>query len=132
MKLGRKTAPNEVSGFLEHGTSVTGELRFSGTLRVDGSIHGSIATSDVLIIGERAIVQADIKAGEVQVYGTVFGNIDCERRVEIRATGRVRGEVRAPQLIIEEGGGFEGLSRPAPESAEDQPIDAESMSTVAS
>jgi cytoskeletal protein CcmA (bactofilin family) len=99
---------------------------------VDGSIHGSIATSDVLIIGERAIVQADIKAGEVQIYGTVFGNIDCERRVEIRATGRVRGEVRAPQLIIEEGGGFEGLSRPTAEAPEDQPIDAESMTTAVS
>lgn len=111
MKLRRKSGSDEFKGFLDHGTSLTGELQFSGTLRVDGNIHGSIKTDDLLIVGERASVHADIKAGEVQVFGSVFGSVDSERRVEIYPSGRIKGDVRTPQLIIEEGGTFEGRSR---------------------
>ena len=116
MKLRRKYGSDEFKGFLDHGTSVTGELTFSGTLRVDGNIHGSITTSDLLIVGERATIHADIKAGEIQVYGSVFGNIEGVRRVDIFSSGRLRGDIRTPQLVIEEGGSFEGRSRGASES----------------
>jgi cytoskeletal protein CcmA (bactofilin family) len=111
VNLRKKSYSNDFKGFLDHGTSLTGELTFSGTLRVDGAVHGSISTSDLLIVGDKASVNADIKAGEVQIYGAVFGNIAGDRRVEIYSTGRLRGDVRTPQLVIEEGGRFEGHSR---------------------
>ena len=110
MKLRWKPTFDDFKGFLDHGTSLTGELTYSGTLRVDGNIHGSITTADVLVVGEQATIHADIKAGEVQIYGTVCGNITGSRRVEICSTGRLRGDVRAAQLVIEEGGVFEGRS----------------------
>jgi cytoskeletal protein CcmA (bactofilin family) len=111
VKLRKKSGSHDFKGFLDQGTSLTGELSFSGTLRVDGTVHGSISTADILIVGDKASVNADIKAGEVQIYGTVFGNIEANRRVEIYPTGKLRGDVRTPQLIIEEGGTFEGHSR---------------------
>ena len=110
MKLRRKSPSDEFKGFLDHGTSLTGDLQFSGTLRVDGHINGSITTGDVLIVGERATVHADIRAGEIQIYGSVVGNVESERRIEVYPTGRLQGDVRTPQLIIEEGGTFEGRS----------------------
>ncbi len=119
MKLGGKSTS---SGFLDCGTSVIGDLQFSGELRINGDLHGSIKTSDILIVGKTATVQADISAGEVQIFGTVLGNIDCDGRVEICDGGHLRGEVRTPQLIIEEGGKFEGLSRPATDSTPNQPL----------
>ena len=76
VNLRKKSQATDFKGFLDHGTSLTGELTFSGTLRVDGTIHGSISTSDLLIVGDKASVNADIKAGEVQIYGAVFGNIE--------------------------------------------------------
>jgi cytoskeletal protein CcmA (bactofilin family) len=100
----------EFNGFLAEGTSLIGELHFSGTLHLNGNVRGSITTADVLIIGEHASVEAEIKAGEIQIYGKVSGNIDCVGRVEICETGRVRGDVRTPKLIIKEGGTFEGQS----------------------
>ena len=71
----RLRASDQVSGFLDKGTNVTGELEFAGTLRIDGNFHGSISTGDVLIIGEHAIVHADIKVGEIEVHGQVFGSV---------------------------------------------------------
>ena len=105
----RRKATDQVAGFLDQGTSLTGELEFSGTLRIDGNFHGSIATSDCLIIGEHATVHADIKAGEVEVHGQVFGSVVCTRRMEISPTGRVRGMLKrrysssipAPQWMVE-------------------------------
>ena len=89
---------------------LSGDLSFSGTLHLNGNVRGSISTTGVLIIGEHATVEADIKAGEVQIYGTVIGIVECERRVEICETGRLRGDVRTQKLIINEGGSFEGTS----------------------
>jgi cytoskeletal protein CcmA (bactofilin family) len=106
----RKTVSEEFNGFLAQGTSLTGDLHFSGTLHLNGNVRGSITTADVLIIGEHATVEAEIKAGEIQIYGTVSGNINCAGRVEICETGRVRGDVRTPSLVIKEGGTFEGMS----------------------
>jgi cytoskeletal protein CcmA (bactofilin family) len=106
-----KSSTEKFNGFFDYGTSFTGELTFEGTFRIDGEFHGSITTADILIVGPRAAVHADIKAGEVTVHGSVFGNIECSRRVEIGATGRLRGDVRTAQFVVEEGAIFEGWSR---------------------
>ena len=111
MKFRRKESSEEISGFLDQGTAVTGELQFSGTLRIDGTFHGSIVTSDVLVVGEHAVIHADIKAGELEIHGRVFGNVECKRRIEIHPTGRVRGDLFTPQLIINTGATFDGRSR---------------------
>lgn len=111
----KKTVDEEFNGFLAQGTSLHGDLHFTGTLHLDGNVHGSITTTDVLIIGEHATVEAEIKAGEVQIYGTVRGNVACTRRVEICETGRLRGDLRTPNLVIKDGGSFEGTSLPTSE-----------------
>ena len=111
MRRRGKVSSEEITGFLDRGTAVTGELQFSGTLRIDGDFHGSIATDDVLTVGEHADVHADIRAGEVEIHGRVSGNIEAARRIEIRATGRVLADIRTPALVIEDGGTLDGRSR---------------------
>jgi len=111
MKLWRKSAAEEITGFLDHGTDLTGELQFAGTLRIDGNFHGSIASGDILAIGENANVHADIKVGEIEIYGQVFGNIEVGRRAEIFPTGRLRGDLLTPVLVVHEGGVIDGRSR---------------------
>jgi len=106
MKL-RKTS-DQVFGFLDRGTNVTGELEFTGTLRIDGDFHGSISTADMLIIGEHARVHADIKTGEIEIHGQVFGSIEAKRRAEVSAAGRVRGDLRTPVLIVSPGALLDG------------------------
>ena len=108
--FGRKTGSEEFNGFLGQGTSVTGDLYFSGTLHLDGTVRGSITTTDVLIVGALATVEADIKAGEVQISGSVTGEVRGARRVEICEGGRLIGDVQTAQLIINEGGIFQGTS----------------------
>jgi cytoskeletal protein CcmA (bactofilin family) len=121
MRLWRKS--EEITGFLDHGTDLTGELQFSGTLRIDGNFRGTITNGDTLAIGENARVHADIKVGEVEIYGNVVGNIEVARRIEIFPTGRLRGDLVAPVLVVHEGGVFDGHSRmPSSNADEESPI----------
>ncbi len=124
MSFRRKTTSTDlVAGFLDQGTSLTGELEFSGTLRIDGNFHGSISTNDCLIIGENATVNADIKAGEMEIHGQVFGSIVCTRRVEVSPTGRVRGDIETPVLVIDAGATIDGRTRMAADKPEDKSED---------
>lgn len=104
----RRNESDEISGFLDRGTQLTGELQFSGTLRIDGTFHGSITTADVLVVGEHASIHGDIRAGEVEVHGRVSGNIEAKRRLEIYTTGRVHADLRTPQLVVHPGGTLDG------------------------
>jgi cytoskeletal protein CcmA (bactofilin family) len=129
MKLWRKA--EVITGFLDHGTDLTGELQFSGTLRIDGNFHGSISNGDVLSIGENAKVHADIKVGEIEIYGYVVGNIEVTRRIEIFPTGRLRGDLVAPVLVVHEGGVFDGHSRmPSSNAGEESPIMVQQSAAV--
>jgi len=112
-KLSSKFSSEEVSGFLDQGSSVTGELQFSGTLWIEGEFHGSITTKDKLIVGERAQVHADINAGEVEIYGSISGSVEGNRRVAIHPSGSITGDVRTPELVIEPGGILDGNSKTA-------------------
>jgi len=118
---------DQVSGFLDKGTNVTGELEFAGTLRIDGNFHGSISTGDVLIVGEHAVVHADIKAGEVEIHGQLFGRIESKRRIQIYANGRVRGDVQTPVLSMAAGGILDGRVQMAIDQPEETTVAARTI-----
>jgi cytoskeletal protein CcmA (bactofilin family) len=101
----------DILGFLDEGTTITGELHFNGKLRIDGNFNGSISTDDKLVIGEHAVVRAQIKAGEIEIAGEVIGNIEATHRAEILPGGRVHGDIHAPILSVSPGSILEGHIR---------------------
>src|SRR5262249_37066683 len=107
MKIRLKQS-DQVSGFLDKGTNVTGELEFAGTLRIDGNFQGSISTADNLVIGEHAVVHADIKVGEIEIHGRFFGTITAKTRVVVFPSGRVRGDIHTPVLCVNPGALLDG------------------------
>jgi len=119
---------DQVSGFLDKGTNVTGELEFTGTLRIDGNFQGSISTTDNLIIGEHAVVHADIKVGEIEIHGQFFGSVQAKNHVEVFPSGRVRGDIHAPVLSVSAGAVIDGgvhMVNDRTEEPVDQPVSQE-------
>ena len=100
----------EITTLLGRGATFEGKLTFEGTVRIDGRFKGEVFSDDVLVIGEGAIVEAQIDIGEVIIQGTVIGNIVAKRSIEIHAPGRVKGDLHTPQLQIDKGVVFEGRS----------------------
>ena len=106
----RQTAAGEITTLLGRGATFEGKLTFEGTVRIDGRFKGEVFTDDTLVIGEGAIVEAQIDVGEVIIQGTVIGNITAKRSIEIHAPGRVKGDLHTPSLQIDKGVVFEGRS----------------------
>ncbi|HEY2900824.1 MAG TPA: polymer-forming cytoskeletal protein [Polyangia bacterium] len=97
-----------VTTLLGRGSEFEGKLSFEGTVRIDGKLSGEIFTDDTLIIGEGAEVNAEINVGAVVIEGTVHGNVNAKRSVEIHTPGKVIGNISTPSLFIEKGVIFEG------------------------
>jgi cytoskeletal protein CcmA (bactofilin family) len=104
----RSEAVGEINTLLGRGSEFEGKLTFEGTVRVDGKVSGEIFSDDVLIVGEGALVHAEIEIGLIIVQGTVEGNIRARRGVELHAPGRVVGDITTPVLQIEKGVIFQG------------------------
>lgn len=92
-------------------SQVNGKLRFEGAVQIDGTFTGSITTNDLLIIGERAKIAADINCGSAIVSGEVTGNITAAESVELHGHARVKGDIATPTLAIGKGAVFDGISR---------------------
>ena len=111
MKLldrGGQVPSGEWIGFLDKGVSLEGRLDLTGTFRIDCQMKGTIASSSTVVIGENGRVEGEINGNHVIVAGRFDGILAAKGRVEIQAKGVVRGEVRAPCLVIEAGGIFDG------------------------
>ena len=98
----------DIVGLLGKGTTFEGKLIFEGTVRIDGNFSGEISTKGLLVIGDEAIVHAQVKAEKIIVQGEMHGNIHATKVVEIRGTGKVCGDIRTPSLIVDEGVLFDG------------------------
>jgi cytoskeletal protein CcmA (bactofilin family) len=98
----------EIKAFLGEGTDFKGILTFEGTVRVDGKLEGEVYTKDTLIVGESAVVNAEINVNTIVISGVVRGNINATGKIEVHRPGKLFGNVNTPSLFIEEGVIFEG------------------------
>ena len=102
------TSRGEIKAFLGEGTDFKGILSFEGTVRIDGKLDGEIITKDTLIVGESAVVSAEIKVHTIVISGVVRGNITATGKIEVHRPGKLFGNVKTPSIFIEEGVLFEG------------------------
>ena len=109
----RPTAPTrrKLTAFLDEGSEIEGKYTFSGTVLLNGKFHGEIASPDTLIIGERGVVNASVRAGTLVVNGELVGNVHASERVELSGKARVFGDLESPIIVLEEGVMFEGHCR---------------------
>ena len=88
--------------------SIDGEISGDEDLHVLGTVKGKITVKNKLVIDPGATVEADIETGNVTVAGKVTGNISASERVEIKADGKMVGDIKAPRILIADGASFKG------------------------
>ena len=109
LAISSKTAV-EVETVLGPNTDVQGDIRSSGGVRIDGDLSGAIDIAGNLVIGEKATVVANISARNVQIQGTVQGNVSANR-LEILDTGKLWGDITVESFVLDDGGFFQGQSK---------------------
>jgi cytoskeletal protein CcmA (bactofilin family) len=105
-----KTQKEEINTLLGLGTDFQGKLTFEGAVRVDGRFTGEIKSNGMLIIGEKALVNAEIQAGIVLIYGEAHGKISAKNRIEAYAPAKLYGDIYTPIIVFGEGVIFQGTS----------------------
>lgn len=103
-----KIRTGEINGFLDRTTSMTGELRFNDTMRIDGRFSGRIISDNVLVVGETAEIEAEIDVGAISIMGRVTGILRATSRIEVHPGGVLLADISTPVLRIEEGSVFQG------------------------
>ena len=100
-----------VTSVLGSGISWVGTLRGTGGLRIEGTFEGDLILKGLLVVGETGRVTCkELRANTVVVAGAVRGNVTAEK-LEIRATGRVWGDVVTVAFATEEGAFMRGQIR---------------------
>jgi cytoskeletal protein CcmA (bactofilin family) len=107
----RRTPQEALDSVVGPSASLTGHLRSDGGVRIDGTFEGVIEVAGNVVIGEGARVVANLTARNVTVGGAVKGNIDATGRLEILSTGQLFGDIMVAQVMIDDGGLFQGMSR---------------------
>jgi cytoskeletal protein CcmA (bactofilin family) len=97
-----------ITSVLGNGIIWNGVIHGAGGVRIEGTFEGEIAIKGILVVGETGRVNcADLRANTVVVAGIIKGNITAEK-LEIRATGRVWGDVTVVAFASEEGAFLRG------------------------
>jgi cytoskeletal protein CcmA (bactofilin family) len=97
------------SARLGSGLHIKGQLTGTEDLQIDGKVDGPITLNGhQLTVGPTAVLNSEIRAGEVVVFGKVVGNLYASDRVDVKTDGSVIGDISTARISIEDGAHFKG------------------------
>ncbi len=85
---------------------VTGNMKTTGDIQVEGTIEGDIR-AHLLTIGETATIKGEVVADDVVINGRIVGRVRG-LKVRLTSTARVEGDIIHKTIAIESGAHFEG------------------------
>jgi cytoskeletal protein CcmA (bactofilin family) len=88
--------------------TINGRLTGQEEVCVQGTLEGTVALDNRLVVDEGGRVVADVEADAVSVRGYLEGEIVARQVVQLLAGSTVTGNIRAPRINIEEGARFRG------------------------
>ncbi len=97
-----------LDGFVDAGCTIRGELEFTTTFRLEGTVEGTVRSTAELVIGEGGAVVGEVVVARCLVAGTVRGAITATERVVLHAGSKVEAKIVTPRLVMEDGASLEG------------------------
>ncbi len=102
------TPPDSVISIIGPGMKVVGDCETDGTVRIEGTVQGSVRAGKAVVVGKDGLVEGDITTQDAVISGRVQGTLVAESRLELQTTCHVEGEVRARRMQLEEGAVLNG------------------------
>src|SRR5215467_5410266 len=112
--FGKKPIAQEIGSLIGSGTTVTGDVSFSGGLRIDGVVRGAVRCSELekggmLVISEHGTIEGEVRASHVVVSGRIQGPVHAAVLIELQPKARIQGDVQYRALEMHHGAVVEGL-----------------------
>jgi len=86
----------------------SGTFIVNGSLRIDGRFEGKFLQAELLYIGSTGKIRTNINTVSLVVEGLIIGNINASGRILLMPTAKVYGDIKTPELIIQNGVILEG------------------------
>ena len=114
------TSPEAVISIIGPGMTIVGNCETDGTVRIEGTVEGSIKAGKAVVVGKQGLVSGDITTQDAVISGRVEGTLAAASRLELQATCQIDGEVHTRRMQLEEGAILNGRrhSRRAPSEVE--------------
>jgi cytoskeletal protein CcmA (bactofilin family) len=93
---------------LGRGAFFNGELKVTGSIRIDGEFDGKMEVSESVIIGKTGKVKGTVISKDAVIGGNMEGNVDASERIELQAGSHLAGDIRCRGLVVEDGVFFDG------------------------
>jgi len=102
-----------IDSLIGAGTRVEGSIRFTGGLRIDGEVVGSVeaaegASSSTLVLSEHARVEGAVSVAHLVTNGTVVGPVNIGESLEMQSRSRIVGDVNYAMIEMHQGAVIEG------------------------
>ena len=102
-----ETEPQAIN-LISSGTEITGDVKSSGDIRVDGTLTGTLDTKGKVVIGTTGKVNGEVICKNSEVSGAVEGKISVSQLLILKASSKITGDIATSKLSIEPGAIFTG------------------------
>ncbi len=109
---GSSKPQNRIDCLIGAGTTIEGNITFTGGLRVDGRVRGNVVATDgksgTLVLSEQAQIEGEVHVSHVVINGTVVGAVHAAEYVELQSKANVTGDVHYKTLEMQLGAVVQG------------------------
>ena len=105
----RKKNSSEFSKLPNHiglTTKIKGDITSEEDFRIDGYFEGNLTTTSKIVLGEKGVLNGNIKCGNAEILGKVTGDLVVENLLSIKSSASIDGNVTIGKLAIEPGAVF--------------------------
>jgi cytoskeletal protein CcmA (bactofilin family) len=109
--------PNEGSSSINligAGTTVEGDIKSSGDIRIDGTVYGSVFSKAKVVIGSTGVIEGNINSANADISGSIKGKINVSELLFLKATAKMTGDIVTGKLVVEVGASFTGSCNMGP------------------
>jgi cytoskeletal protein CcmA (bactofilin family) len=111
-----------IKSLIAEGSHITGDIRFTDGLRIDGDVSGDIRANEehasLLVISETARVLGSVTADHIIINGSIKGPVYAHHVLELQPKARIEGDVQYAALEMHQGALITGQLRPMVEGEE--------------
>jgi cytoskeletal protein CcmA (bactofilin family) len=99
---------NTTINLISNGTDITGDIKSTGDIRIDGTLKGNLYTKGKVVIGQTGKITGEISCKNSEVSGSIEGKISVSQLLNLKASSRILGDIITSKLAIEPGARFTG------------------------
>jgi cytoskeletal protein CcmA (bactofilin family) len=116
----------QIDTLIGAGTTVEGNLNFSGGMRIDGQVNGNVVAvpdkPSTLVLSEHAQINGEVNVTHLVINGSISGSVLASEYMELQSKAKINGDVHYTTMEIQLGAIVEGRLKHSSTAAQDKVV----------